>query len=414
MTGNSFSLGLVITVVLLTCVQALAASDYTLGIFGNANEDSTIDVDDVEYTQHIILGLNDQTQLADSKYDGMINILDVTQTELTILGKEKKLTFIDSRGQAVTVNKPVEGIIALSDPHADAIRMLETENKVVGVSSGLAAEKILLPVMSELPVIGTSSKPDPEAILSLTPDIVITYETWNVGLEEQIPEVTVVRLDISKPESIIEDLTKLGYILDKREKAEEFIDWYEGYTEDIRTHTEEIPVEDKPSVYLGLYPDIWKDKTMGTGSSGDMQCTLTGGINVAGDLVKSSTSVDPEWIIEQNPDVVVLIVTSKAPSGYGVDDTAGMRAVLDEFTDRPEFQNLKAVKNERVYVIASDTRCGIQMVISTAYWAKWFHPQLFADLKPEEIQKEYLTRFQRVDYDIDEHGIFVYPALEES
>ncbi|MBW2635921.1 MAG: ABC transporter substrate-binding protein [Deltaproteobacteria bacterium] len=401
-----------ITIMLL--VLPVAASDYTLGIFGNANEDGTINMQDVEYTERIILGFDEQTQLADAKYDNRINMQDVTQMELTILGREKELTFIDSRGGAVTVNKPVERIIALSDPHADAIRMLEADSKVVGVSSGLAAEKILLPVMSERPVIGTSSKPDPEAILSLTPDIVITYETWNVGLEEQIPEVTVVRLDISKPESIIEDLTKLGYILDKREKAEEFIDWYESYTKVIADRTEEIQDEDKTRVYLGLYPNIWKDKTMGTGSSGDMQCKITGGINVAGDLAKSSTSVDPEWIIEQNPDVVVLIVTSKAPSGYGVDDTAGVKAVLDDFTNRPEFHNLEAVKNERVYVIASDARCGIQMVISTAYWAKWFHPQLFTDLKPDEIQKEYLTRFQRVDYDIDEHGVFVYPPLDES
>jgi len=406
--------GITAIMLLLLCTLPAAASDYTLGIFGNANEDSTIDVDDVEYTQHIILGLDNQTQLADAKYDDKINMLDVTQTDLIILGKEKELTFIDSRREAVTVNKPMERIIALSDPQADAIRMLEAENKVVGVSSGLAAEKILLPVMSELPVIGTSSKPDTEAILSLTPDIVITYETWNVGLEEQILGVTVVRLDISKPETIIEDLKKLGYILDKREKAEEFIDWYESYTEDIIARTEEIQDEDRPRVYLVLYPNIWKDKTMGTGSSGDMQCKITGGINIAGDLAKSSTSVDLEWIVEQNPDVAVLIVTSKAPSGYGVDDTAGVRAVLEEFTNRLEFHNLEAVKNERVYVIASDARCGIQMVVSTAYWAKWFHPQLFADLKPDEIQKEYLTRFQRVDYDIDKHGVFVYPLPDEN
>jgi len=398
MMNKSFLFGVTISLLLLVLPAA----------------DDTIDMQDVEYTERIILGSNEQTQLADALYDNRINILDVTQSELIILGKEKKFTFIDSTGEPVTVNKPVERIIALSDPQADAIRILQAENRVVGVSSGIAAEKILLPVMSEVPVVGTSSKPDPEAILSLTPDIVITYETWNVGLEEKIPGVTVVRLDISKPEAIMEDLNKLGYILDKRENAEEFIDWYEGYTDDIIARTEEIPVEDKPGVYLGLYPELWKDKTMGTGSSGDMQCTLTGGINIAADLTKSSTSVDPEWIIEQNPDVVVLIVTSKTPSGYGVDDPAGVRAVLDDFTGRPEFRNLNAVKNERVYVIASDARCGIQMVISTAYWAKWFHPQLFADLKPEEIQKEYLTRFQRVDYDIDRYGVFVYPPQEES
>ena len=405
--------GITAIMLLFCCTLPASASDYTLGIFGNANEDDTINMQDVTYTELIILEYRDQTELSDAKHDGKINMQDVTQIELVILGKEKELTFIDSRGESVTVKKPVERIIALSDPHADAIRMLEAEDRVIGVSSGLAAEKILLPVMSEQTVVGSSSKPDPEAILTLKPDIVITYETWNVGLEEQIPTVTVVRLDISKPETILEDLEKLGYILDNRERACEFIDWYEGYTDDIKARTEEISDEDKPRVYLGLYPNIWKDKTMGEGSSGDMQCNIAGGINIAGDLASSAT-VDPEWMIEQNPDVAVLIVTSKAPSGYGVDDTAGVKTVLEEFVNRPEFKNIKAVEDERVHVIASDIRCGIQMVISTAYWAKWFHPELFVDLEPRAIQQEYLTDFQRIDYDLNEHGVFVYPPPEES
>ena len=395
---------------LLLVSPVLASDAGTLGVYGNANEDDTIDMRDLTYVKLIFFGKKPETELADAKYDGKINPLDFIQIKLIIVGKEKELTFVDSRGESVTIEKPVERIIALSDPHADAIRMLEAENRVVGVSSGLAAEKILLPVMSELPVVGSSSKPDPEAILTLNPDIVITYKTWNVGLEEKIPTVTVVRLDISKSATIMEDLEKLGYILDNRERAEEFIDWYEGYTDDIRARTEEISDEEKPRVYLGLYPNIWKDKTMGKGSSGDMQCKIAGGINIAGDL--TGYNVDPEWIVEQNPDVAVLIVTSKAPSGYGVDDTAGVETVLEEFMNRPEFQNIGAVRNGRVHVIASDIRCGIQMVVSTAYWAKWFHPDPFEDMDPLAIQQEYLTEFQRIDYDITEHGVFVYPPLE--
>lgn len=62
--------------------------------------------------------------------------------------------------------------------------------------------------------------------------------------------------------------------------------------------------------------------------------------------------------------------------------------------------------------MASDIRCGIQGIICIAYWAKWFHPDLFEDLDPEAIHKEYLDRFQRIDYNIDEGGGFVYPPIE--
>jgi len=40
--------------------------------------------------------------------------------------------------------------------------------------------------------------------------------------------------------------------------------------------------------------------------------------------------------------------------------------------------------------------------------AKWFHPELFEDLDPKSIHQEYLTRFQGLDYALDEHGVFVY------
>ncbi|HOI70084.1 MAG TPA: hypothetical protein PLN41_10090 [Methanothrix sp.] len=44
--------------------------------------------------------------------------------------------------------------------------------------------------------------------------------------------------------------------------------------------------------------------------------------------------------------------------------------------------------------------------------AKLFHPELFEDLDPEAFHQEYLTRFQGLDYDLDKHGIFVYPPIE--
>jgi len=60
-------------------VTPAAASDYTLGIFGNANMDDTIDEDDIEYVEEIIEGTNGRTELADANYDGEINDGDITR-----------------------------------------------------------------------------------------------------------------------------------------------------------------------------------------------------------------------------------------------------------------------------------------------------------------------------------------------
>ena len=67
------------------------SGDYTLPIFGNANEDDFINMQDVTYTELIILEYRDRTELSDAKHDGKINMQDVTQIELITLGKQKEI-----------------------------------------------------------------------------------------------------------------------------------------------------------------------------------------------------------------------------------------------------------------------------------------------------------------------------------
>jgi len=62
-----------ITILLLLALP-VAASDFTLEVFGNANEDDTINMQDVTYTELIILEYRDQTELSDAKYDSKINM----------------------------------------------------------------------------------------------------------------------------------------------------------------------------------------------------------------------------------------------------------------------------------------------------------------------------------------------------
>lgn len=80
--------------------------------------------------------------------------------------------------------------------------------------------------------------------------------------------------------------------------------------------------------------------------------------------------------------------------------------------NRTELANTTAVKNGAAYCTASDIVHSVQQLISISYWAKILHPQLFKDLNPEAIHKEYLNRFQRIDYDLDQDGVFVYPPIK--
>ena len=51
-------------------VTTASKDDFVLGVYGNANEDDTIDVRDLTYVKLIFFGKKPVTELADAKYDG--------------------------------------------------------------------------------------------------------------------------------------------------------------------------------------------------------------------------------------------------------------------------------------------------------------------------------------------------------
>ena len=413
MKVNTILVGITISLLLLT--SPVAASDYTLGIFGNANEDDTINMQDVTYTELIILEYRDRTELADAKYDGDIDILDMTQIALIILGREKEITLIDGADRIVTVNKPINSVVCTFDQQIEALRVLKvSKDRIVGVPGGTSIDADFFPEFGDVTSIGTSWEPDLETILELHPDLVLLHTSSGFGdthgAAQKILEtagITVLRFDLK--ENYPDALEKFGYAFDKRSEADEFLGWYENILNAIEDTVKEIPDEDKPRVY----PE--GSKNYGISDNDDWAIALAGGRDI---FVGESGTVDAEAVIEHDPNVIIK-PTWKASGGYGVDagDTAGLKEVREEIMSRSELQNVKAVKEGRVYVITTHLwtympKTGNRHFIGICYMAKWFHPELFEDLDPQAIHQEYLTEFQGLDIDLDEKGVFVYPPLE--
>ncbi len=383
---------------------------FTLNIFGNANMDENINERDVAYIKGIINGTNAATNLSDANCDGKIDEMDIAQVDLIINGKEKELTIIDCNGKNVTVKKPVQRVIVLGDSQADAMRILKADEKVVGIDSSLPEENILLPEMSKLPTVGDYIETDAEAILNLDPDLILGVNSLKPDIDDKVAsKAAVIRLRLNGKD-IENELKMLGYVLDRTVQANEFCDWHDGYIEMIRSRVETLSEDDRPKVFLEAFPHFKPYYTRGKDSVESYICEMAGGINIAAD--KPSGVVDAEWLMSQNPDVIYIGSMSTDPSGYGVGDIAGAKATRDGVMNRKELANTTAVKNGAGYCTASDIVHSVQQLISISYWAKILHPQLFKDLDPEAIHKEYLNRFQRIDYDLDEDGVFVYPPIK--
>ena len=414
------------TMMLLLALPA-AASDYTLDIFGNANEDETINMQDVTYTELIILEYRDRTELADGKHDGKINMQDVTQIELVILGKEKELTFLDIFGEAVTVNKPIERLANLGMYGPQIARMLGAKDillPVIGLES-ISEWAVFYPEISKWQVVGWKHDScDFEKILSLGPDAVQTnlearwaLRYWEEQrlIKEKLPGIPVISLNLREPDVLLNNIRIYGYILDRKDEAEAFCDWYTEVMDTITSRTEDISEDEKPTFFIAG-TEIYNTK-----SSVDrraMALVLAGGKNIVDELSDLPTHgmiiVDPEWVAEQNPEYIFRIVhpgTSEL-SGYMQSDTSAVEAVRQEIMNQPILANTDAVKNGHVYIIDGHL-CdgGGNTAIGAAYAAKLFYPDLFEDMDPQTVHLEYVDNFCQINFDVSEHGVFWYPPL---
>ena len=385
------------TITLLLLALPAGAADYTLGVFGNANGDDTINMQDVTYTELIILEYRDRTDLADAKYDGGINILDVTQIELIILGREKELTVIDQADRIVTVPRPIERVVTTFPSVTRAILVVDGPDRIVGVSSVLTrySDKMLClqayPELKELPTVGMHTEPSPESILALKPDVVFSWSGSADVLQEKtgIPVITITTPSYFD-EGSWDSYRLAGNILGKEEEVEELISYANEKIEEITEVTSEIPEDEKPKVYfVSCCRGICQiTKTWGRYAPVD----IAGGINVAEDQVLSSGSsiVSKEQIIDWNPDTILL---------HGGSKTGAWDLSTEDILADPDLQSVNAVKDRNVnytkgYMIGWDPATGLTEAF---YMAKLFHPDKFEDLDVEEKNNEILKRFYGVD-----------------
>jgi len=387
--------GLALCTMLLVS-PALASDAGTLEIYGNANEDDTIDMRDLTYVKLIFFGKKPETELADAKYDGKINPLDFIQIKLIIVGKENELTLVDSADRTVTVKKPIERITAFSTTYAEALRIVNAKENVVGVSSAITKDEIFFPELSKLPSFGGMWSPDIEALIALEPDVVLTSKKWPspAKLEDKLvgTDIIVIRMEFTDPEVLAKEMNKLGYLLNKNEEAGDFIEFYQGYLDTIKDKIEGLSEDDKQRVYLEYSKEY---QAASEGSVLHLLCAMAGGINIAKDLGASYPEIDAEWLLLENPDIMIKWCPR--------DD---LKAKRDELMGRSVLANLSAVKDDEVYAIAYEITTRPAGFVGVAYMAKWFYPEQFTGLDPKAIYQEYLTEFQGVDIDID----VAYPA----
>jgi iron complex transport system substrate-binding protein len=345
--------------------------------------------------------------------------------------KSGEIRILDGNGEEITVRKPVKRIIIEYTDNAELIRILQNSDNVVGVSglNYIFEEcELQFPEFRKKPSVGYFSGLDYEAILNLKADLLLTFGPHTREKIINLPGVAVVYLGLYYPDllnpsesTFVRGVKNLGMILDKEKRAEEYIGWYLGLIDKIKSRTKDLSEDDKPKVFIAqANAPVLDSTTYSTYPVKDaltQACLVAGGRTIAAELPEfagkaTGIQVDPEWLIAQNPDIMILHAVDRVDLyGYEADGITGVREELGKFLKRPELANVKAVKDRKVFLFDGHFRNDASGgALGAAYMAKMFHPEIFADMDPEAFHNEFLE-MQGLDYNVNHHGIFVYPPL---
>ncbi len=410
------------TLVALCALLALMlanASDFTLQVFGNANMDDTIDESDIEYVQGIIAGTNDETVLADANDDDTIDEGDITQIELIMAGDEEFLVVLDDSGRSINIPIPVTSFVyhGHNSYVYETLRAIGVSDEIVGITDDFVnpdgyrySETYFPELLSNVENVGDLQAVNYEVINNLRPDVVLT-DAQEYYDSTKTPDIPVVALDVNVINSK-EAAMRYGYIFGKVSEADEYVNWMNDLEDEFLERVETIPESERPLVYFSYYNlDTTSFSVPAKDNYRSIMIKNAGGRYIGDEIEGTGTSinVDAEWIISRNPDVMIFSAANSM-LGYDVDSPQSAIDAIDKFMSRPEFANVNAVKNERIYMVShSFILCGgASGLLGTLYYAKWLYPDLFADMDVQSIHQEYITKFQHMDLDVTK-SICAYP-----
>jgi iron complex transport system substrate-binding protein len=337
-------------------------------------------------------------------------------TLVTAIAVDYPLTVTDSAGRSVTIEAPVEKIVILHSDAAEAVSILGDADKIVGAADSVPKYKAYYfsDVMDSWEIVGTWKEFNYELIADLAKNdageiesgmLVISYANKAAEVEENLAPfemIDVVGLDLYNPETLEEEMTILGTILDREAEAESYNDWVAEKKAEV---IDAVSGLDRPRVYVegGSGANLGALWTYGRGSAPDDMISLAGGENVI-DTDEAEPKVEWETVLAERPEVIIKVPASINKLGWS--DTAEMEAFVADFENRPGADALPAVEDGRAYVIFRDVTLGAGAVVGLTYWAKIIHPE--ADLDPVEVYREYLG-MRGLEY--PEENFFIYPAI---
>jgi iron complex transport system substrate-binding protein len=235
-----------------------------------------------------------------------------------------------------------------------------------------------------LPTPGNWESVSIENVLALKPDLVIiwSHQTDVIEAIEKLG-IPVFGVFITKEQDIYHEMFSFGKLTDSEKRAEEIVSFTKQERELILSKTSVIPLDKRPKVFF-----MWAQGLTETSCAGSMVNELikmAGGRNICEHIDQEHVSLQLEYLVKANPDVIVM---------WHNDHLDPKDLIKD-----PRLKNIRAIKEERVYELPgvfTNDLWTLKFILAVHRLARWLHPNLF-ETEMQTVEKRILHFFYGSD-----------------
>ena len=226
--------------------------------------------------------------------------------------------------------KKYDRIVVLDPAVVEMVYLLGGEDKLVGIAK-LERSKIWPEEKTEkVENVGTFINPSLEKIIALKPDLVIESFHSSDAIDKSLSSnnIEIIKIQANSIEDIFKNFQKVAKILGKEKEAEKIIVEKRQKIEEIK----KIDTTEKKGLFI-LAPTPMRVFGKGTLPNDIME--MLNIKNIAAGMEGMSHTLTPEYIIKENPDIILTFV--KNPQ--------------EIVKANPQIKDISAIKNNKFVVL---------------------------------------------------------------
>ncbi len=226
--------------------------------------------------------------------------------------------------------KKYDRIVVLDPAVVEMVYLLGAEDKLVGIAK-LERSKIWPEEKTEkVESVGTFINPSLEKIIALKPDLVIESFHSSDAIDKSLSSnnIEIIKIQANSIEDIFKNFQKVAKILGKEKESEKIIAEKRQKIEEIK----KIDTAEKKGLFI-LAPTPMRVFGKGTLPNDIME--MLNIKNIAAGMEGMSPTLTPEYIIKENPDIILTFV--KDPQ--------------EIVKANPQIKDISAIKNNKFVVL---------------------------------------------------------------